>query len=88
MQSSTPVKRPRASGSKALVGIVTTLVTSTVVFVAFLIAPVIVLGLALLAYWVKTSSGSRSSRPSKPVLATADTDDTTDLPAYRFGTGS
>lgn len=86
MKSANPAVRPRASGFSALTGVVWTLVMSTVVFVAFLIVPLIVLGLAFAVYWFWPGNRSRKTRPA----ATSDAPDgqgDAELPAYRFGTG-
>lgn len=77
----------RSSGFSALFGVVTTLVMSTVVFVAFLIVPLIVLGLAFAVYWVWPGSRSRKSRPAPATTDDAPGQADAELPAYRFGTG-
>lgn len=88
MESSDGVVRRRASGWSALFGVTTTLVMSTAVFVAFLIVPVIVLGLAFLLYFFWPGSRPGKKRPSAPASPdVTDGQSDAELPAYRFGTG-
>lgn len=76
----------RASGLAAFVSIVWTLLMSTVVFVAFLLLPIVVLGLAFGVYWFWPGARPKKSKTPKP--DDTDTNDAElDLPAYRFGTG-
>ncbi|NRQ48281.1 hypothetical protein [Aeromicrobium stalagmiti] len=86
MESFEATGRTRASGPAAFVGVVTTLVLSTAVFVGFLMAPLIVLGGAFLLYVLWPGSSARTSKPAAAVEPSADADDA-DRPAYRFGTG-
>ena len=89
MESTNGAVRRRASGFSAIIGVTTTLVMSTVVFVAFLIVPLVVLGLAFLIYLVWPGGRPGKKRPAAPSASTttaAQSD--AELPAYRFGTGS
>jgi hypothetical protein len=91
MESTSAVERHRASGFSALTGVISTLVLSTVAFVAFLMVPLLVLGLAAFIYWAWPGNRSRSSaaKPAKPDAADAPDDEVNaELPAYRFGTGN
>lgn len=87
MESTNATARRRASGFSAFTGVVSTLVMSTVVFVAFLLVPLLVLGLAFLIYWLWPGNRPGKSRPA--ASAPGDTPEAAaELPAYRFGTGS
>ncbi len=87
MESVDSAARRKASGFSALVGVVSTLVMTTVVFVAFLLVPLLVLGLALFIYWVWPNR-TRKKRPAAAAPGdAADGEGAAELPAYRFGTG-
>lgn len=89
MESTNATARRRASGFSALTGVVSTLVMSTVVFVAFLLVPLLVLGLAFLIYWLWPGSRPRKSGPAAAASGGApEGEGAAELPAYRFGTGS
>lgn len=87
MESTNAVRR--ASGFSVISGVVVTLVLSTAVFVAFLLVPLLVLGLAFAIYWLWPSGRSRKSRPAATAPGDApEVQGNAELPAYRFGTGS
>lgn len=86
---STNAAVPRASGFSALTGVVMTLVMSTAVFVAFLLVPLVVLGLAFAIYWLWPGGRPGKSRPAATATGGAPEEQgDAELPAYRFGTGS
>jgi hypothetical protein len=86
MSSTDAAVRRRASGFAAFANVVWTLVMSSAVFVAFLIAPLVVLALAFLVYWMWPGSPSRS-RSASPTDELETSEAGGDRPAYRFGTG-
>lgn len=89
IKSTDAAARRQASGFSILAGVVWTLVMSTVVFVAFLLVPLLVLALAFGVYWVWPGNRSRKSRSSAPTPGDApEGQGDAELPAYRFGTGS
>ena len=88
MKSTDAAGRRRASGPAAFVGVLSALVMSTAVFVAFLIVPLLVLGIAFLIYWIWTARTTKAAKPALPPAGQVDADQAeVDLPAYRFGTG-
>lgn len=54
----------RTSAAAAMLRVIVTLVMFLVVFIAFLIAPLVALGLGYLVYLVARSRGSRSQAPA------------------------